>query len=253
MTTAGPGDADAATAAASEPPRPRPDARRARPPGPRPRRRSATPPTTLSLTDLRAVRARSSPTRRPGSRTGAGSSRPASTSCAATCPTHDPVADLDPRARRRPAARAPPGATSPCSPADDIPPLPDLAEVWARQVDRDDAEAVAPARARARRRRAGAVDVPPRRCTGASTWSPASSSPGTASSRCWRCRSCPTDPLHRHDALTRRRVRRPDRTPPADRPAVLHAGRGIGHTVPCRSPPRPAAAVQGGPTWTTCS
>ena len=121
--------------------------------------------------DLRAVRSAAHRRGDPGRRTGAASSRRASTSCAATGPTRDPVADLcaccaeaDRRASRLDQPRR-------VHPTDDVPPLPDLAELWARAAS----TARTPPSRRAARTPTSrpaeqrAVDVPPRACTGAST------------------------------------------------------------------------------------
>ena len=171
-------------------------------------------------------------------------------------PEHDPVADLVARALRRHASYAAGSPTSTVHPIDD--------RAAAARPRRDLGAPGRPRRRRARwrgwtatsRGRAASCRRSAATCTGASTGSPPSSSRATASSRCWRCRSCRTDPLHRHRrGLTARRVRTSGTGTPDRRPArgVQPPGRGIGHTVPCRSPPRPDAAVQGGPTWTTCS
>ena len=93
----------------------------------------------LSLAELRAARTTLGD-EETGSRTGAGSSRPASTSCAATCPTPS-GSPTSTRVLTDARSRCTGSPTSTSTPVDDVPPLPDLAELWSRQVDRHDTAA----------------------------------------------------------------------------------------------------------------
>ena len=173
-------------------PRPRRDGLPARPRAPRMPAARAGPVLRRPLArPTCGPRGPSSATRRPGSPTGAGSSRPASTSSAATCPTPSAVADLT-RVLTDARGSVHRLAHIDVQPVDDIPPLPDLAEVWSRQVDRHRRPGPAPGWRGTSAPRSRSCRRTDASCTAASTWSPTSSSRATASSRCWPCRSSRT-------------------------------------------------------------
>ena len=165
-------------------------------------------------------------------------------------PGRRPLARAVRRLRRPPAGREPHACTRPTT----VPPLPDLAELWARAVDRDDVTGTARLVRDLVKRRAGALAATAASCTGGSTRSPPSSSPATASSPCWRCRSCRRIPLTGRGPVSGAGEAGGRFGRAVPRGVFSALGRRIGHTVPCRSPPRPHAARAGRtPTWTTCS